>query len=106
MSLPRTGFSDRGRSLDSELPPGQHLVAYLPALIDGSVPTIRGKDWTLAVTTEAGLVRRWDRDDFCRLTSERVTVDLHDAAGWSTLGTSWQGVNLHTLVDGLPTSAQ
>jgi DMSO/TMAO reductase YedYZ molybdopterin-dependent catalytic subunit len=66
----------RGRRRPSaELPPGQYLVEDFPVLSAGPTPT------------------------------ETVTVDLHCVTHWSKLGTSWEGVSLDTLLEGLDTSA-
>jgi DMSO/TMAO reductase YedYZ molybdopterin-dependent catalytic subunit len=39
------------------------------------------------------------------LPSEQVTVDLHCVTHWSKLATTWEGVSLDTLLDGVETSA-
>ena len=40
------------------------------------------------------------------LPSERVTADIHCVTKWSKLDTSWTGVSLDTLLDGVETSAE
>jgi DMSO/TMAO reductase YedYZ molybdopterin-dependent catalytic subunit len=39
------------------------------------------------------------------LLSETVTVDLHCVTHWSKLHTTWEGVSLDTLLEGVETSA-
>jgi DMSO/TMAO reductase YedYZ molybdopterin-dependent catalytic subunit len=39
------------------------------------------------------------------LPSEPVTTDIHCVTHWSKLGTSWEGVSLDTLLEGVETSA-
>ena len=40
------------------------------------------------------------------LPSDRFTVDIHCVTKWSKLDTSWRGVSLDTLLDGVDTSAE
>jgi len=47
----------------------------------------------------------WTWNDLRALPSQTVTVDIHCVTKWSKLGTSWTGVALDTLLDGVETSA-
>jgi DMSO/TMAO reductase YedYZ molybdopterin-dependent catalytic subunit len=98
------GFRGRRRP-SAELPPGQYLVQDFPVLSAGPTPSIDLQDWELTVTSETDEQRRWDWAGFRALPSEPVTVDLHCVTHWSKLGTTWEGVSLDTLLDGLDTSA-
>src|ERR1017187_4649362 len=40
------------------------------------------------------------------LPHEDITVDLHCVTKWSKLGTTWRGVSLDTLLDGVDTAAE
>ena len=104
MSTVSRGF--RGRRRPSvELPPGQYLVEDFPVLSAGPTPSIDLGDWEFTVTSETGDQQRWDWAAFRALPSERPTVDIHCVTHWSKLGTTWEGVSLDTLLDGLDTSA-
>jgi DMSO/TMAO reductase YedYZ molybdopterin-dependent catalytic subunit len=104
MSTVSRGFKGRRRPT-VELPPGQYLVEDFPVLSAGPTPSIELEDWELVITSETDEQRRWDWDGFRALPSEQVTVDLHCVTHWSKLGTTWEGVSLDTLLEGLETSA-
>jgi DMSO/TMAO reductase YedYZ molybdopterin-dependent catalytic subunit len=92
------GFKGRGRRRPSaELPPGQYLVEDFPVLSAGPTPDIDLGDWAFTITSETG--------GFRALPSEPVTVDIHCVTHWSKLGTTWEGVSLDTLLEGVETSA-
>jgi DMSO/TMAO reductase YedYZ molybdopterin-dependent catalytic subunit len=100
------GFKGRGRRRPSaELPPGQYLVEDFPVLSAGPTPSIDLEDWEFTITSETGDQRHWDWAAFRALPSEQVTVDLHCVTHWSKLGTTWEGVSLDTLLEGVETSA-
>jgi hypothetical protein len=99
------GFRGRRRRPSAELPPGQYLVQDFPVLSAGPTPSIDLGDWELTVTSQTGTQQRWDWAAFRALPSEPVTVDIHCVTHWSKLGTTWEGVSLDTLLDGVQTSA-
>jgi DMSO/TMAO reductase YedYZ molybdopterin-dependent catalytic subunit len=104
MSPVSRGF--RGRERPSvELPPGQYLVEDFPVLSAGPTPSIDLADWEFVITSETDQQRRWDWNGFRALPTEQVTVDLHCVTHWSKLHTTWEGVSLDTLLEGLDTSA-
>jgi DMSO/TMAO reductase YedYZ molybdopterin-dependent catalytic subunit len=98
------GFKGRRRP-SAELPPGQYLVKDFPVLSAGPTPGIDLQDWELTITSETGDQQRWDWNGFRSLPSEPVTVDLHCVTHWSKQGTTWEGVSLDTLLEGVETSA-
>jgi DMSO/TMAO reductase YedYZ molybdopterin-dependent catalytic subunit len=98
------GFKGRRRP-SVELPPGQYLVEDFPVLSAGPTPTIDRGDWELVITNETGDTHRWDWTSFQALPREQVTVDLHCVTHWSKLASSWEGVSLDTLLEGVETSA-
>ena len=98
------GFKGRRRP-HLELPPGQYLVEDFPVLSAGPTPDIDLADWELVIASETDEQRRWDWEGFRALPTETVTVDLHRVTHWSKLGTTWAGVSLDTLLEGLDTSA-
>jgi DMSO/TMAO reductase YedYZ molybdopterin-dependent catalytic subunit len=105
MGIVSPGFRGRRGRAGPELPPGQYLVEDFPVLSAGPTPRVDLDDWELTVTTETGERRRWDWAAFRALPSEPVTVDIHCVTKWSKLGTTWEGVSLDTLLDGVRTSA-
>ncbi|MEU8382014.1 sulfite oxidase-like oxidoreductase [Streptosporangium sp. NPDC048865] len=106
MGIVSPGFSGRRRGKDPDLPPGQYLTEDFPVLSAGPTPLVSTDDWSLGVTTETGEVVRWNWAELNALPVERFTVDLHCVTKWSKLGTTWEGVSLDTLLDGVETSAE
>ncbi len=100
------GFFGRRRAGSPDLPPGQYLTEDFPVLSAGPTPLVSTDDWSLGVTTETGEVVRWNWAELNALPVERFTVDLHCVTKWSKLGTTWEGVSLDTLLDGVETSAE
>lgn len=72
----------------------------------GPTPQVSTEVWNFSVTTETGEVRRWNWAELNALSVERTTVDLHCVTKWSKLATTWEGVSLDTLLDGVETSAE
>jgi DMSO/TMAO reductase YedYZ molybdopterin-dependent catalytic subunit len=99
------GSPRRGRSVEVQLPPGQHLVPDLP-LVSTHVPAVMQDDWELTVVVDGAVERRWDWAAFRALPSERISVDLHCVSGWSVLSMSWQATPVHSLLAGVATSAE
>ena len=99
------GFRGRRGRPSANLPPGQYLVEDFPVLSAGPTPRIDLEDWEFTITNETGERQRWSWDAFRALPSEAPTVDIHCVTKWSKLGTSWEGVSLDTLLEGLDTSA-
>ena len=99
------GFRGRRGRSSAELPPGQYLVEDFPVLSAGPTPRIDLDTWEFTITNETGERQRWDWDAFRALPREAPTVDIHCVTKWSKLGTSWEGVSLDTLLDGVETSA-
>jgi DMSO/TMAO reductase YedYZ molybdopterin-dependent catalytic subunit len=50
-------------------------------------------------------VSEWSWDELMALPQETFTVDIHCVTKWSKLDTSWTGVSVDTLLDGLDTEA-
>jgi DMSO/TMAO reductase YedYZ molybdopterin-dependent catalytic subunit len=104
MSVVTRGFAGRRRD-DPKLPPGQYLEHTFPVLQAGPTPPVRTSTWKFTITTEAGAATSWDWKRFTALPAEDITTDIHCVTQWSKLGTSWRGVSLDTLLDGIETSA-
>jgi DMSO/TMAO reductase YedYZ molybdopterin-dependent catalytic subunit len=106
MGIVSRGFSGRRRSGDEKLPPGQYLVTDFPVLSAGPTPRVNLDSWELRIRTETGQSKSWDWAAFRGLPQEDITVDLHCVTKWSKLGTTWRGVSLDTLLDGVDTAAE
>ncbi len=105
MGIVSPGFSGRRRG-GQHLPPGQYLVTDFPVLSAGPTPRVDTGSWRFRLTTETGQVREWDWAAFRALPDEEFTVDIHCVTKWSKLRTTWRGVPMDTLLDGVQTSAQ
>jgi DMSO/TMAO reductase YedYZ molybdopterin-dependent catalytic subunit len=106
MGIVSRGFGGHRRAGGEKLPPGQYLVTSFPVLSAGPTPRVKLDSWELTIKTETGQTRSWDWAAFRALPHEDITVDLHCVTKWSKLGTTWQGVSLDTLLDGVETTAQ
>ncbi|MEU5791433.1 molybdopterin-dependent oxidoreductase [Micromonospora purpureochromogenes] len=100
------GFQGRRRSSGPALPPGQYLTEDFPVLSAGPTPRVPLDTWEFVLTTETGTEFRWTWDEMAGLPQESPTVDIHCVTHWTKLGTSWQGVSLDTLLDGVDTTAR
>jgi DMSO/TMAO reductase YedYZ molybdopterin-dependent catalytic subunit len=106
MAVISRGFGSRRRESSAELPPGQYLTEDFPVLSAGPTPQIDTAEWEFSITTETGAVHRWDWDELHALEIEDVATDIHCVTRWSKLGTSWRGVSLDTLFDGVDTTCE
>src|SRR5262249_22991299 len=102
------GFQGRRQRAEAaqRLPPGQYLVSGFPVLAAGPPP--RPPPGQRGFTLVAGLdpPRRWTWQEFQQLPRETVTKDIHCVTKWSKLDTTWTGVSLDTLLQGITTSAK
>ncbi|RKN51894.1 sulfite oxidase-like oxidoreductase [Micromonospora costi] len=105
MGIVSPGFQGRPRSSEPALPPGQYLTQDFPVLSAGPTPRVPLDTWEFVITTETGAEYRWSWSELMALPQETPTVDIHCVTRWSKLGTTWQGVSLDTLLDGIDTDA-
>lgn len=103
MGIISSGFLGRRRTEDPSLPPGQYQTDGFPVLSAGPTPRIPKDQWAFTITTEKGTVHRWSWDEFLALPQDDVNTDIHCVTSWSKLGTSWRGVKLETLFEGVDT---
>ena len=99
----------RGRRADAptdRVPPGQYVTEDFPVLSAGPTPHRPLELWDFSIDGEVDEPRRWPWGEFRALPSEEVTADIHCVTKWSKLDTTWQGVSLDTLLDGVETSAE
>jgi DMSO/TMAO reductase YedYZ molybdopterin-dependent catalytic subunit len=103
------GFRGRARRDDDaakRVPPGQYLTDDFPVLSAGPTPHTPLDEWTFTITGEVDDDRRWTWEEFRALPSEQTIVDIHCVTKWSKLDTTWEGVSVDTLLDGIETSAE
>ncbi|MBF4463544.1 MULTISPECIES: molybdopterin-dependent oxidoreductase [unclassified Rathayibacter] len=103
MGVITRGFFGK-READPALPPGQYLERGFPVLSIGPTPNIH--EWAFSIDAGPGGVRRWSWDGFAALPHEDVHTDIHCVTRWSKLGTSWRGVSVDTLLDGVESEAR
>ena len=101
------GFRGRPRrDVDpARVPPGQYVVDDFPVLSAGPTPRTQLDDWSFAIDGAVGAAASWSWQELLALVQESFTVDIHCVTKWSKLGTSWTGVSLDTLLEGVQTEA-
>jgi len=102
------GFTGRRRSPgdSARLPPGQYETRDFPVLSAGPTPRADLAAWTFSVQGEiAGSPRQWRWDEFTALPTETITRDIHCVTKWSKFDTTWEGVPVDALLDGIDTDA-
>jgi DMSO/TMAO reductase YedYZ molybdopterin-dependent catalytic subunit len=108
MAFVSRGF--RGKRRDdvssSRVPPGQHVVGDFPVLSAGPTPRVSRDEWTFTIDGEIDSPKRWTWDEFSFLPSETFTTDIHCVTKWSKLDTSWTGVSMDTILEGVETAAE
>ena len=77
----------------ARLPPGQYLTEKWPVLHAGSVPKTDLAAWDFRVWGEVAEPLRLTWDDFTRLPSKEITIDIHCVTRWSRFDTSFRGVH-------------
>jgi DMSO/TMAO reductase YedYZ molybdopterin-dependent catalytic subunit len=108
MSPVSRGFLGRRRATadPSRVPPGQYVTRDFPVLSAGPTPHTPLDQWSFTV---AGAVEKpvsWSWAEFVELPAENVMVDIHCVTKWSKLDTSWKGVSIDTLLEGVDTAAE
>jgi DMSO/TMAO reductase YedYZ molybdopterin-dependent catalytic subunit len=108
MSPVSRGFRGRrGANVEAgRVPPGNYVTTDFPVLSAGPTPHEPIERWGFEIRGEIDEPRSWTWEQFTALPSERITVDVHCVTKWSKLDTSWTGVSLDTLLDGIDTSAE
>jgi DMSO/TMAO reductase YedYZ molybdopterin-dependent catalytic subunit len=108
MSFISRGFHRRNVEPGQEgrVPPGQHVTSDFPVLSAGPTPRGKLEDWSFSVRGEIDMPLDWTWDQFQALPRESITTDIHCVTTWSKLDTSWEGVSVDALLDGVETSAE
>jgi DMSO/TMAO reductase YedYZ molybdopterin-dependent catalytic subunit len=103
------GFRGRRRDAevdDSRVPPGQYLVEGFPVLSAGPTPRTPLEEWDFTIVGEIDGPKRWTWEEFRALPSEEITRDIHCVTKWSKLDTTWEGVSVDTLLEGVESAAE
>ncbi|HEX9480511.1 MAG TPA: sulfite oxidase-like oxidoreductase [Solirubrobacteraceae bacterium] len=98
------GFSGRRRApadLAARLPPGQYIESGFPVLTAGPTPDVRHDVWQFKIDGMVAQRREWSWEEFGELPFETVPCDIHCVTKWSKLGTSFGGVSVDVLLDGV-----
>ncbi len=108
MAFVSRGFRGRPRrDVDtSRVPPGQYVVDDFPVLSAGPTPRTQTEDWDFRIDGEVDDPVAWNWDAFMALPQETFTVDIHCVTKWTKLDTTWTGVSVDTLLDGIDTEAE
>src|SRR5918997_1981391 len=101
------GFHGRphGGGEEKRVPPGQYLTDDFPVLSAGPTPRVPTDQWEFVIATEVGRDYRWNWADLMGMPSETPTVDIHCVTKWTKLDTTWRGVSLDTMLEGVETAA-
>jgi DMSO/TMAO reductase YedYZ molybdopterin-dependent catalytic subunit len=98
------GFQGRRRNTSevaARLPPGQYDEPGFPVLTAGPTPSVAPESWRFEIGGMVGQPRSWTREEFMRLPFETIPCDIHCVTKWSKLGTSFGGVSIDTLLEGV-----
>jgi DMSO/TMAO reductase YedYZ molybdopterin-dependent catalytic subunit len=96
------GFKSRREDGDpGRLPPGQYETRDFPVLSAGPTPHRSLDQWRFDVTGAVGQEAGWSWDEFQDLPRETITVDIHCVTKWSKFDTTWTGVSVDRLLEGV-----
>jgi DMSO/TMAO reductase YedYZ molybdopterin-dependent catalytic subunit len=101
------GFRGRRRddAQDARLPPGQYIERGFPVLSAGPTPHTPLDRWTFSIEGALDEPRSWTWEEMLALPQETITRDIHCVTKWSKFDTTWVGVSVDTLLDGVDTEA-
>jgi DMSO/TMAO reductase YedYZ molybdopterin-dependent catalytic subunit len=108
------GFISRGfqrrrqvpEELADRIPSGQYLERGFPVLTAGPTPSVDTGAWRFRIDGMVDRPTEWTWDEFNALPPETIPCDIHCVTKWSKLGTSFGGVSLDTLLDGVGTRGE
>src|SRR5437879_10322683 len=98
------GFKGRQRTPDelaARLPPGQYVESGFPVLTAGPTPDVHTDTWRFRIDGMVAKQQEWAWDQFSQLPFETVPCDIHCVTKWSKLGTSFGGVSVDALLEGV-----
>ena len=98
---PQKDRQDQERQMEREgrLPPGQSLTQKFPVLHYGSIPSFDPNTWRFFVRGEVEQDLVWSWEEFSRLPSAELIMDIHCVTRWSKFDTKWRGISIQTLID-------
>jgi DMSO/TMAO reductase YedYZ molybdopterin-dependent catalytic subunit len=106
MAIISRGFKGRRPEVDpTRVPPGQYVTLDFPVLSAGPTPRTPLEHWTFDVRGVLDGTPSWTWEELNELPMETFTVDIHCVTKWSKLDTTWTGVSLDVLFDGVETDA-
>ncbi|MHA1229844.1 MAG: sulfite oxidase-like oxidoreductase [Candidatus Helarchaeota archaeon] len=83
---------------NKRLPPDQKLINKFPILQAGSIPySLNKNNWSLEIYGEVENPTNFTYQEFIRLPTVKIKVDIHCVTGWSLFDTEWEGVQFKTL---------
>ena len=102
------GFMGRRRpdADAARLPPGQYLTPDFPVLSAGPTPHARLDEWSFTIDGAVDDLVGWSWEELLALPQETFTVDIHCVTKWTKLDTTWTGVSVDTLLEGVDTAAE
>ena len=106
--MPTFSRGFRGRRVDvdpARVPPGQYVTRDFPVLSAGPTPHTPLDEWSLTINGAVEEPVSWPWEEFVALPQETVTADIHCVTKWSKLDTTWTGVSVDTLLEGVDTDA-
>jgi DMSO/TMAO reductase YedYZ molybdopterin-dependent catalytic subunit len=106
--MPPISRGFRGRRVDvdpARVPPGQYVTRDFPVLSAGPTPHTPLDEWSFTINGAVEEPVSWPWAEFVALPRETVTVDIHCVTKWSKLDTTWTGVSVDTLLEGVDTDA-
>jgi DMSO/TMAO reductase YedYZ molybdopterin-dependent catalytic subunit len=108
MSPISRGFRGRPRrDVDpARIPPGQYVVDDFPVLSAGPTPRTGLDEWSFAIDGAVDEAASWPWEEFNALPTETFTTDIHCVTRWSKFDTTWTGVSVDTLLEGVETEAE
>ena len=84
---------------------GAPTTSSIIILSCGPTPSTPLENWSFTIRGLVDEPVSWTWEELRSLPSETVTRDIHCVTKWSKLGTTWTGVAIDTLLDGVETSA-
>lgn len=81
------------------LPDGQSLTEKFPVLTYGPIPKFDPTTWDFRVFGEVEEEKSWNWEEFKKLPTVKITVDIHCVTRWSKFDTDWEGVSFRHFVE-------
>jgi DMSO/TMAO reductase YedYZ molybdopterin-dependent catalytic subunit len=81
----------------ARLPPGQYLTEKWPVLHAGDVPRTELAQWDFRIWGEVEQPFRLTWDEFSKLPTTEVTLDIHCVTRWSRFDATFRGVHWREL---------